>query len=199
MSTGGATRAQLKNGAEGIAYRAEQLAGVAALFHQRIPVGVRDAGFLTTIQNALVESARVNARALAWFFTRESDVNTSMFPSNWEDDVVSVARKIGPISQHLGHASTGSEEAEQHPGRWPIPELAVILVGGHARFVQALDRNNETYEVNWFTPSPVDTYHRDLTAVDPLSSPTEVSDNPSVAKLTKALQHYLQGHGLQTP
>jgi hypothetical protein len=186
------TRAQLKNGAQGIAYRAEHLAELAALFHSGLPIRVPDARVVKTIRNALIESALVNARALAWFFTQTSDVNTSMLRSKWEDDVVTVAGKvIGPVSQHLSHATTGSKTGEKHPGEWPISELAVVLVGGLARFVQALDGSSETYELSWFTPSPVDTY-RDLMALNPLSSPTRVSDNPSVGGLTRALHQHLR-------
>ena len=186
------SRAQRRNGAQGIAYRAEQLARVAALFHHGIPFEVRDDRFVT-VRNALVESALVNAQALAWFFTRKSDVNTAMFDRNWKDDVSTVARNvIEPVSRHLGHATTGSEEGEKHPGQWPIPELAVVLVGGLARFVEALHGSSQRYELNWFTPSPVDTYS-DLMARNPLSTATRVSVNPSVGALTEALQQHLRG------
>ena len=136
----------------------------------------------------------MNARALAWFFTKEAggNVNASMFLPKWEDDVVPIAAEVvHPISQHLGHAMTGAKEGEEHPGEWPLPELAVVLVGGLSRFVDALDAATENFEVNWFTPSPSDTYQQ-LTALNLLSLPTTVSRNPSVAALTKALQQYLQ-------
>ncbi len=144
-----------------------------------------------TMQNALVESALVNARALAWFFTRKSDVHTSMFLTDWSDSVVTVARKIvPPISRHLGHVTPGAPEGEPDPGVWPIPELAVVLIGAVARFVQALDQNGRDYELGWFAPSPVESYN-DLMAIDPLAPPAPVSDNPSVAKLTNTLRRYL--------
>ncbi len=193
------TRAQLENGAQGIAYRAEQLAEVTTLLHCGLTLWVPDDRVRKTIRNALIESALVNARALAWFFTRESDVNTSMFLCNWEDDVVTLAGEvIGPVSRHLGHATTGSKEGERQPGEWPIPELAVALVRGLARFVLGLDGRSKSYELSWFTPSPVDTY-RDFMALNPISSPTKVSDNPSVGRLTKALQQHLRSEDLRVP
>jgi hypothetical protein len=184
------TPAQVENGARAVAYRAEQLAGVASLrrFHAE---NMRAA---TTMQNALVESALVNARGLAWFFTRKSDVHTSMFLTDWSDSVVAVARKIvPPISRHLGHVTAGAPEGEPHPGVWPIPELAVVLVGAVARFVRSLDPSSDSYELGWFRPSPIGSYD-DLMAIDPLASPAAVSDNPSVAKLTRTLRRYLEVH-----
>jgi hypothetical protein len=190
------TRPQLENGAHGISYRAEQLAGVVGLY---VPAGPRvfvraaDRDYLTMVNSALVESALVNARALAWFFFGQSDkyVNAAMFSPQWHDDVSTIGRKIiGPIARHLNHSSLGEEGGEKHPGEWPLPELAVILVGGLARFVQSLRATSRGSEGGWFDPSPIETYDK-LMAVRPLSKPTPESKNRSVAHLTRALQQYL--------
>jgi hypothetical protein len=151
-----------------------------------------------TINNALVECALVMSRTLAYFFTRPSDVHFTKYDPDWHDDVIAVAEKIeSPISQHHSHATPGAKDGEPLPGEWPIPELAVTLVGGLARFVQTLDTASTHYEVGWFTPSapgyqpsPTELFAA-LMSVDPLAQPTEVSANPSVGALTRALQKYL--------
>jgi hypothetical protein len=188
------TRAQLENGANGIAYRAWQLAGVASLLRRQAAFQVTEPRDATTISNALVESALVNARVLGWFFTRKSDVNISMFNPNWTDDVIAVAGRVeSPVLRHLGHGSTGDKAGEKHPGQWPIPELSVVLIGGLARFVDALDANNVTYDRAWFMPSPQDTYD-ELMKLDPLAVRTVRSANPSVRDLTVALQQFADTH-----
>jgi len=187
-------RAQLENGANGIAYRAWQLAGVASLFRRQATFQVADERDATTISNALVESALVNSRVLGWFFTRKSDVNIEMFDPNWTDDVIDVAGEIeSPVSRHLGHGTTGDKAGEKHPGEWPIPELAVVLIGGLARFVDALDPNSTAYDRAWFTPPTRDTYD-ELMRLDPLAVRTKPSDNPTVRKLTDALQQFVDTH-----
>jgi hypothetical protein len=187
------SRPQLENGANGIAYRAEQLAGIASLVLPRATFQ-GDPRDVTTISNALVESALVNARALGWFFTRTSDINMAMFAPNWTDDVVAIAGEIvTPVSRHLGHATTGDNAGEPHPGLWPITELAVVLTGGLARFVDALDPNSATYDRAWFTPSPRDTYG-ELMKLDVLAVRTLRSANPSVRELTVALQQFVDTH-----
>jgi hypothetical protein len=187
------TRAQLENGAHGIAYRAWSLAGVASLIRRQVQIRAEPRDRLT-ISNSLIASALVDARALAWFFTDASDVNVAMFDPSWTDDVTAVVGEIvAPVSRHLGHATTGDKAGEPHPGQWPIPELAVVLVGGLARFFEALDPSNAAYDRAWFTPSPRDTYD-ELMKLDPLGVRTLRSDNPNVRKLTIALQHFVDTH-----
>ena len=108
-----------------------------------------------SIRNAVVESALSNARGLAYFFTRPADVYTSMFIAEWNDPVVAIAAAVEePISRHLSHATKGVKDGEPHPGVWPVPEMAVALVGGLARFVAALP----TEGVALFVPSPAHTF-----------------------------------------
>jgi hypothetical protein len=190
------TPAQLKNGGRAIAYRAWQLANVVALNGvERILRDPAPAKVLT-ITNALVESALVNSRALAYFFADKSrkNVNASMFHSpDWQDDdLVKVAAKVEkPVSRHLSLATTGAKQGEPHPGAWPLPELAVVLVRGLARFVPTLTPERQAWFTTPRTPSPVETAHT-LIALDPLAAPTPISDNRYVARLTRALQTYLE-------
>lgn len=184
-------RAQLENGATGIAYRAWQLAGVASLLRRQVALQGADRRDVITVSNALVESALVNSRVLGWFFTSKSDVNVSMFEPGWTDDVIDLAREVeSPVSRHLGHGTTGNRTGELHPGQWPIPELAVVLTGGLARFVDALDPNSPTYDRAWFTPSPRDTYD-ELMKLDPVGVRTLRSANPGVRDLTVDLQQFI--------
>jgi hypothetical protein len=190
------TRAQLENGARGISYRAWQLAGVASLICREVRIGVSSERDAVTITNALVESGLVNARAVAYFFTRPSDVHISNFGPGWADDVIGMARKVeAPVSRHLSHATTGEKGGEVHPGAWPIVELAVVLIDGLVRFVEDLGPASPDYDVAWFQPSPVQTYS-ELMALDPLANPTQVSNSPSVGNLTVELQQYRKDHGV---
>ncbi len=179
------TNAQLATGAHAVAYRAEQLVVCFAVLFRTgfaAPAWTRQ-----SIRNAVVESALSNARGLAYFFTRSADVHTSMYIAEWNDPVVAIAAAVEePISRHLSHATKGAKEGEPHPGAWPVPEMAVALVGGLARFVAGLATEGGAC----FVPSPANTFAV-LEAFDPLTKPTEVSENESVAKLTHALQKYL--------
>ena len=185
------TRQQLRNGASGIAYRAWQLAGVAELLHG---AGLRapDPRAATTANNALIESALGNARGLAWFFTRRSDVHFSMYDPTWSnDDIVAVAAKVEePVSRFFSHASKGDRESDKHPGIWPVPELALVLVGSLATLVGSLNSSSDAYDLAWFSPSPAQTY-RDLIALDLLAVPTAISENRRVVALTRALRSFL--------
>jgi hypothetical protein len=201
------TEAQLRNGAQGIAYRAGQLVACTKyLTTHEFPVVVSPPDAivtfqpepLATINNALIECALVQSRALAYFFFSSSDVNVRMWHADWRDDVIDVAREVeSPISRHHSHATTGDKDGELHPGAWPIPELAVTLVGGFARFVEGLDPTSPEYMIEWFTPaasgyqpSPAELLAM-LMAIDPLAEPTEISGNPRVAALTRALRKHL--------
>jgi hypothetical protein len=143
-----------------------------------------------TLNNALVESALVNARALGRFFSSPGDVNFRMFNDAWQDDVIAIAAKIdSPISRHLNHATTGSPDGEPHPGEWPIVELAVILVGGLARFVESIDPQTPCYDIEWGHQSPLVTYEN-VTSLGLASTRTRISANPTVGQLTRRLHAY---------
>ncbi len=140
------TPVQLERGARAIAYRTQQLSyGVILLLDWPLP-GLR-VGVDNVLKNALVESGLANARALAHFFgDKKSDVHFTAYAPKWSDDVTKIASEIdGPISRYLGHASYGGKKGEPHPGQWPLPEMAVILVGAGARFVDSLGS-----EAGWF-------------------------------------------------
>jgi hypothetical protein len=188
------TADQLRVSAGGIAYRARQLASGAELLSRGLPFRVDDRRTLEVINNALVESALVNARVLAWFFQGQ-DVSAREFLPAWDDEVRRVADEIAStISRHLGHATGGPQAGEQHPGPWPIPELAEILATALNRFVAALtDAGHPPDRSGWFSPSPSDTAEL-IASLEVSSNPTPVSDNPSVGKLTKLLQSSLARH-----
>lgn len=187
------TPEQLENGARGIAYRAWQLARCTELNDASCKEKAPEPWIRDAVKNAIIESALVNARALACFLGGgQRDVNWQMYVSKWDDKVKKIVKPVvTAVSQHLAHASTGAEAGELHPGAWPIPELAIALVGGLARFVKALDLHSKTYDPSWFAPSPVERYDA-LVALDLLSRPTPESKNPKVGELTKALQEHLR-------
>jgi hypothetical protein len=189
------TQAQRANGAQAVAYRAEQLTLAVVLLRNSSAIQSPYPWGPAVIQNSLVESALIGARGLAEFFFDKSNVNTSMFLAAWEDPVATVAPQIvRPISQHLAHVTKGSKEGEPHPGAWPVTELAVTLVGGVARFVIALEANGPTTGMTeWFKPSPVSTYQVLTTILAPPR--TAPSDNPTVARLTRTLQAHLETAG----
>lgn len=111
-----------------------------------------------------------------------------MFDAVRDNDLTTLARTIeSTVSRHLSHATTGSKVGEEHPDAWPVLELTVALVGGLARFMEALD----TEQAAWFVPTPSPIYDELITYI-PLSAPTAISENASVAELTNALQGYLQ-------
>jgi hypothetical protein len=162
------------------------------MLHGREVLRAPDQRSLITINNALVESALVNARALAWFLTvHGSDVSIAMYGVPPEDDLVELDREIvRAVSRHLSHVTTGSPEGEPHPGAWPICELAEVLVFRLAKFVRGLEESDLS-KATWFAPSPIETWH-ELQA-DTSGSATSISSNPAVARLTKALQRHLNG------
>jgi len=105
------TDEQRAAGASGIAYRAAQLADVARLLGLQVPLIARQDWMLRAINDALVESALVNARAVAWFFTKSSDVHMSWFIGDWQDGIVDIAgAAVGPISRYLGHESARADQ-----------------------------------------------------------------------------------------
>lgn len=70
------TDIQLQAGAIGIAYRAQQLADVARLLASGLTLAAPYGWAVLAVQNALVESALVNARVLAWFFATDVSVES---------------------------------------------------------------------------------------------------------------------------
>lgn len=192
---------QLRVAAQNVAYRTEQLAGAALIsvngvkFTHSTPGCTlsADARMINALRNAFIESALVNARSLAWFITDARDVTASTFLAAWNDDVVAVAREVtGPISQHLGHITSGHVGGEPHPGHWPIVELAVVLVNALARWHRTLVQSDPIVAAH-FLPTPMQSFSALITS-EPLAKPTPISSNPSVGKLTKRLQDYLAAH-----
>lgn len=188
------TQEQLRRGACGVSYRAEQLAASALL--DRLPGGLT-ARQLSAISNARIESALVNGRALAYFLGSPkksgSDLNIHHYslsawtkPKGFDVLTKDIAKAA---SAHLAHASTGQKGVTPHPGQWALHELAVILVGAFADFVGALAAKNP-HGADLFVPSPKLTYEN-LMANDPLREPTPVSKHPLVGELTRSLQAYL--------
>jgi hypothetical protein len=186
------TQAQRANGAQAVAYRAEQLTLAVVLLRNSSAIQSPYPWGRAVIHNSLVESALIGARGLAEFFFDKRNVNPSTFLAGWQDPVAKVAPQIvRPISQYLAHVTKGSKEGERHPGAWPVTELAVTLVGAAARFVRALEANGPTTSMTeWFKPSPVSTYQVLTTVLAPYR--TVPSDNPTVAHLTRTLQAYLE-------
>jgi hypothetical protein len=183
---------QRANGARAIAYRVEQLTDVTMSLRQPHPLVIR---------RALIDSALVNARVLGWFFTRPQDVHYSLYGDKPDDDALLVVAGLveEPVSRHAGHGTVGAKTGELHPGAWPIPELAAVLVGGVARFVERLDAP----ERDWFAQRlgaygiiagpPPSAYDAGLIVVGAAQTRTEVSLNPSVGALTRGLQEYIAG------
>jgi hypothetical protein len=192
------TTRQLETQAHALSYRAQQLAYVALLQSRGVVGRIDDAFVRGVIRNALIESALSHARALAYFLSgspHDIDMHFSDFNSDWVDAVSEqTGRIIGLVSEHLAHSQPGDPQGEPHPGAWPVPELAVVLVGAFASLVDAWRAESRT-DPGWFTPDPRQTYGR-LQAVDVLAAPTSVSEHPDVGKLTTELQDYLQRRGL---
>jgi len=195
---------QLRNGARGIAYRAQQLTNVAIL-QNRVGVArilnlesLSNEGHrrivVTTLSNALIESALANARTLAFFLherRREADLHYSHFIPEWADDVSTVTgRAIGTISEYLSHSQVGSRDPLEHvhPGEWPVGELALVLVSGVNRLVSALGSDQQA----WFEHMP--STYEGLMSADFRSVATQLSQNPKVRQMTEDLQSYLSDH-----
>ena len=115
----------------------------------------------------MIESALAHSRALAYFLAKKphkGDYHYSHFDSEWEITLEPLGRVIGAVSEHLSHAAIGDPLGEPHPGAWPISELAVVLVGVFATFV---DAQRSALHHGWFTPDPADSYLW-LMSTDPL-------------------------------
>jgi hypothetical protein len=186
--------ARLVRGASRLSYRAQQLSGVVLL--EDIRGSARDR---LTINNALVESALVNARALSYFLTarvhnpknnlHHSDYSATAWTSQ-SNDIMDVAEAIiGAASEFLAHASPGDPadtEPEPHPGQWPLIEIAVVLTRAFGDFVEVLEKAHVD-RAGWFCPRPTQTYGA-LIVTDPLVKRTPISDHPRVGELTQLLQ-----------
>lgn len=148
------------------------------------------------VSNAFVESALVHTRALAYFLAetkKEAEVKARDYEPYAatrgqrlvDHDLATFVRTpvLGPVSNHVAHskyAGALQNAPDQHPGRWPIPELAVVLVDGVAGVVKRLGREASS----WFAPSPVDLagmieYRR--------THRTVPSEHPDVRKFTLGL------------
>ena len=185
------TEAQLRMGARRLSYRAQQLASVAIRreFPYRLEPGVR-----VVVRNAFIESALAHSRAFAYFLAkrpREGDYHYSHFDPNWGVSVEPTGRIIGSVSAHLSHAAIGDPLGEPHPGNWPISELAVVLVGVFATFVEA---QRSAPHHAWFIPDPAQSYLW-LMSTQPLARTTVPSAHPKVGELTRELQAYLREQG----
>jgi hypothetical protein len=188
------TEEQLRRGADGIAYRAEQLTHVVRVGD----FAARNAASGKAIQNALVESALVNGRALAYFLTaakhNDDDLHVSHYSKTiWRDGskkITKVAEKIiDAASHHLAHSVIGSDDWEPHPGDWPLREMAVVLGGELSDFVETL-ATKHLDRAMLFGSTPTDDYFA-LMTTRPLDRPTPVSDHPMIGDLTRSLQDHL--------
>lgn len=190
------TEAQRRNGALGVAYRSQQLARVGVLMATRVNLRSPVAWSLEAVNNALIESALINARALAYFFADNTDknVNVHWYGLTSPNDLRSVAGMIiGAVSESLGHATKGEVDGTPHPGAWPITEAATVLVGELARAVESL-RAHGSETADWFAPDPSEQVvlleiHQLATAGD------RISEHPTIAALTTSLRNYLKGTG----
>ena len=190
--------AQLEAAAGGVAYRCDQLGGIALMLGRQMRVDLAPHLPLATVRlvaNALVESALVHARSPAYFLTspKTDEVAAKHYGATVPTNLVTLARTrmFAPISDHLAHSKYADIRAADdliHPGSWPITELALILVGGVADVVAELDSSS----ASWFTPAPSEILrllHRDRG-----TRRTTRSRNPDVQRLTTALQNYLDPH-----
>ncbi len=140
------------------------------------------------INNALIESALVEARVLAWFFAGK-DVCTTDFLPGWNHIPTTVTDKIiTTISRHLSHAMGNAAEGELHPGEWPIAELAHVLVLSLDQFVYDLGNRESS---RWFVPEPASTAVV-VRSLDVPSDPTPLSQNPSVRSLRWIYNHMVE-------
>lgn len=185
-------------GASGLAYRAQQLAHVSLLenFESATPWGWQ------AIVNARIESALVNARALAYFLTSGkhnyahnlhfSDYTDSLWHNQADDFTPTAEAIIRTASRYLAHASPGDltdTEVEPHPGQWPLTEIALVITRALSDFIEVLETKHVD-RAGWFCPRPTQTYDA-LIATDPMTRRTPRSEHPEVGELTKILHRDL--------
>lgn len=192
---------ELRAAAGGIAYRCSQVAHIARLVGEPLtvtpPPHMAAANVVQLVSNAFVESALVHARAIAYFLATRNRtdevkaVDYARYAAKAGEPLVDpelaafVAREVlSPVSNHVAHAKYAGAlklDADQHPGRWPIPELAVVLLDGVAQTVDRLDQTARA----WFVPHPIEL----AGMLDKRRSfrTTPPSEHPAVRKLTDAL------------
>ena len=190
------TEEQLRRGAEGVCYRARQMTDFFTVWKIGLPEET-DYRIRGPIDNALTESALINARTLAYFLQPElegSDIHFSDFLPGWIDPISEPARAIiDPVSRYLAQSSPGDRGEEHHQGAWPIPEMAVALVGGLASLTADLSTRMRA----WFWPEPARLLG-EMRVMAPIPA-TERSENPEVAALRDGLQGYLRMQRLMAP
>ena len=188
--------AQLDAGAGGIAYRCEQLAVTALIIGRRRHTTVTPSlgvGVDQIVTNSLIESSLVHARALAYFLgtTKLANVAAAHYGAEVSAELAKVASEsvIAPVSDHLAHSKFAKKvqraEEVKHPGAWPITELAVVLVGGVASVVAEMSAERAAS----FDPDP--RLWAEVLEAAVGGARTNLSENESVARLTTALQAYL--------
>jgi hypothetical protein len=165
---------QLGRGAEGVGYRAQQLAHVTMLTRSQTdyPRGWQ------TINNARIESALIHSRALAYLLT-----------SSTKHAKYNLSIRHYSISTWAAESISG-RNSEPHSGAWPIPEIAVFLTRGLADFVEAL-RARFPDRAALFDERPPSQHYQRLMESDPLAAVIPISEHPDVGDLTKSLQTYL--------
>ena len=199
------TDAQLAAAARAVSYRCQQLAGTARLIgrpNALLKFDIDEDGWspALTVTNAVVESALINARAIAFFVVagRKGEARAVDFervrrnsaPGVPSQEIVELARTriLGPVSAHLAHVmhdrKLQNDQEPTHPGAWPIPELALVLVGAVADLVGSL-------EPAWalkFRPDP--RFYAAMLA--PLQHQRTIpSRHRSVRRLAQSLHSYL--------
>ena len=183
---------QLVIGARAVSSRACQLADITSWRVDDSP------GNGAALNNARLESALVNARALSYFLSSkppsDDDLHISHYSkSAWKKGASKISRVAGRIIEastiYLGNPMTTEHRGEVQSGHWPLPEIAVVLTRGLADFVDALAAK-DFGKAAWFCPSPRQTYES-LMASDPLGTPTENNEKSTAADLLKILQKQL--------
>lgn len=183
------TRAQLDSGADAIWYRAFQLYNANYLLESVAPVLEENPGLY--IRNAAIDSALINARGLAWFLQSKTpsggEVHASRYVDPWSDSMPAVtSATIDSASKHVGHTKFGPKNGAPHPGAWPVRELAEVYVNALLSFVERIPKGQRDFYAPLFRASQVQDMKEYLDATR--RPPTPVSENPTVAKLTLALQ-----------
>ena len=189
------TGEQLRRGAAGLSYRAEQLAFVTMLSPLPRAVGERGA---RAIWNARIESVLVHGRALSYFLRANTPAKGDLHYTHYSKSVWSKgARRIDEIaskiidlaSTHLAHASIGKPGWEPHPGEWPLAEIAVVCCYSLRDFV---------LELSWKYPERAalfgdrpDQICDDIGAQFPGLQRTRISDHPEVGDLSSSLQRFI--------
>lgn len=192
---------ELRAAAGDIAYRCSQVALIALLIGEpltvTVPPPMAAANMGQLVSNAFVESALVHARAIAYFLgtTKKTDevkaVDYAQYAAKVGEPLIDpdlatfVAREVlSPVSNHVAHAKYAGalkHDPDHHPDRWPIPELAVVLLDGVAQAVDRLDRTARA----WFVPHPIELAGMLNSRRSYRTAPR--SEHPAVLRLTDAL------------